>query len=524
MTSKDPFNELADGFLSSPEFPGDAPSAGPTTHRVTLDRDRRTMPSEQLESVEVPGADHWPPLELQILFPGNLPVWANLWLPDYARRVADERGPVALLHLRYKSCSVQVFGGPAGVNDVPEEACTRITDLAQWIVHNVSRVVIVPRAVDDDEAILETELPIMIMTGADEAAKIEAYRRSKELVESSRNAELQPPELGLIIAGTNNDDARVIASRISETAARFLQFDLPLERVIPAMGPASEQEAATSVGLPRDVEVGPTYDTERLVAELRRASLDRGSSGVPTNSEDSVPPIANQLGSAPAPEEILAKLENDTLEPATSEELSGILEPLPAAPMTESPSPFVPASEHPLEESVGLDAEREAIEARFQSATSIIDAPEQTVESTPLVIEETAALEEPVPTIAGYAELIPSLDPIDLPCITDPRIELGLDEAGRLHLVADESSLRGLRAAEAWATQNWKLLDLVLKGRLASIQNERHGIRFDVVVRDAAASSDLHGTGLLLHLLIETDGSERFTVPLNNEKTAFLDD
>ena len=41
-------------------------------------------------------------------------------------------------------------------------------------------------------------------------------------------------------------------------------------------------------------------------------------------------------------------------------------------------------------------------------------------------------------------------------------------------------------------------------------------------MRDAAAASDLHGTGLLLHLLVEAPGSGPSTIPLNNERTAFV--
>ena len=517
MTSKDPFNELADAYLSSPELSDSGATLRPTQHRVVLDRDRRSVSQGPGGSAQPPPEPASPPLELQILFPGNLPVWANLWLPHYAQRIAAEQGPVALLQLRYKSCSVQVFGGTFGALEVPEAVCHRITDVAGWIADNIARVVIVPRAVDDDEAILETELPIVLMTGADEAAKIEAYRRSKELVESARSAELGTPDLGLIIAGTNEGDARVIASRISETAARFLKFKLPLERVIPAMGPVSADAAPEPMGELRDVEVGPTYDTERLVAELRRAALDRGSSGAPRHAPTSeitaVPDHAPSL----APEELLAKLESDTVEVGSCEELSGILEPIPpVAAEASSPTP----SEL---ESDGLQEERAAIEARFESSATAVTATLELDEPSPLVLEEVSDLQEPEAVKPVYAALISGLTPIDLPCLTDASIELALDDQRRLHLIVDEHSLRGLRAAEAWATRNRPLLAAVLESEGGLAPFENHGIRFDLVVEDAAGASDLHGTGLFLHLLVETTESELFTIPLNHEKTAFFE-
>ncbi|MAV48210.1 MAG: hypothetical protein CBC49_000570 [Alphaproteobacteria bacterium TMED89] len=514
MNSKDPFKELADAYLSSPEFPDGGSTVQPIKHRVVLDRDRRTLTSRNIESPQIPPKPDSPPLELQILFPGNLPVWANLWLPSYAQRVAAEQGPVALLRLQYKSCSVQIFGGTLGALDVPEDRCQQISDLARWITDNISRVLIVPRAVDGDEAILETELPIGLMTGADEAAKIEAYRRSKELVESARSAELGVPELGLIIAGTNEDDARIIASRISETAARFLKFKLPLERVIPAMGPLSADAPPDPMGQLRDLEVPSTYDTGRLVAELRRAALDRRTSGAASHSLATEVTSVPDCESAPAPEEILAKLEGDTIELESCEELSGILEPLHSDEVQ-----LPPATPGDLE-SDSLQEERAAIEARFESPSADVVTPLDPDESSTLVLEDPAERELEQSGTPGYGALISGLTPVDLPCLTDASIELALDDQRRLHLIVDQSSLRGLRAAEAWATRNRRLLDAALEGGLAPFEN--HGIRFDLVVEDAAAASDLHGTGLFLHLLVETTEFERFTIPLNNEKTALF--
>ncbi|MEC8560701.1 MAG: hypothetical protein VXY94_11560, partial [Planctomycetota bacterium] len=109
---------------------------------------------------------------------------------------------------------------------------------------------------------------------------------------------------------------------------------------------------------------------------------------------------------------------------------------------------------------------------------------------------------------------------VDLPCPVSPGIGLALDDQRRLHLVADEASLRDLRAAEAWAVRNRSQLAAVFADGLAPFED--HGLRLDLVVRDAAAASDLHGTGLLLHLLVDAPGSGPSTIPLNNERTAFV--
>ena len=491
------------------------------------------------------------PLELEVLFPGNLPVWANLWLPAYVRRVALTQGPVALIQLQYKSCSVQVFGGNADQVDVPETSRNRISDLSGWIAGNLARVVIVPRSIDDDEAILETELPITIMTGADEAAKIEAYRRSKELVEAARRAELQSPALSLVIAGTDEGTARVIAGRIAETANRFLKFDLPLELVIPAMGPTSEAEPTVTAGPTLDVPVGPTYDTERLVAELRRAALDRGSAGPGPLAQLPLVesrPVAEAEGGAarsavPSAEQLLASLDDDpdlptrsvesveSMDSASSHELAGLVGTERSATESESAAPDLdsPDLDSPDPESPGLDepfdeeSERIALRSKFESvsAPAMATLPESEPRQDPAVpVEAQEPAAAATHAIPDHAALIPGLEVVDLPCPVSPRISLALDDRMRLHLVAEEASLRDLRAAEVWAIRNRSLLVAVFSDELAPFEDR--GLRLDLVVHDAAGASDLHGTGLLLHLLVETTESERFTIPLNNEKTAFI--
>ena len=352
------------------------------------------------------------------------------------------------------------------------------------------------------------------MTGADEAAKIEAYRRSKELVEVARTAELPSPPLGLVVAGTPEPDARMIAARIGETAERFLKFPLPLKTVIPAMGP---DPSGSSAGAWHDFEVGPTYGTERLVAELRRAAMDRDSAIDEVSLEVPEPEVIETASSSAAQtDELLASLGDEIEATPIPDELSGVLEPLP-------PAPASMPDELELQE---LHDERRALEERFEPVAS--PGPEVGTEpavlatdSATLVLEEEGrpqeSCERALEPQDRYCSLIPGLTLIDLPCPVHQRIELALDEDHHLHLVAHESSLRSLRSAEAWAITNRTLLEAVLPG-LAPFEDR--GIRLDLLVEDAAEASDLQKTGLLLHLLVGA-GEQRQTLALNNHRSAF---
>ena len=530
MNPKDPIKELTDGYLSQPELSEHTGTTlRPARPKVTLDRDRQSRPHELSSDQGGSSQLQAPPLVLQILLPCHLPMKAAFWLPELARKAAAEHGPVALVQLGSKTCSVQIFGGSAGSIDLPKEATHRIGDIASWIAQHAARVLIVPRSLDDDETILETELPIIIMTGHQKMAMVGAYGRAKELAKASRLAELSTPQLGLAIAGTKEDEARVIAAQIRDTASRFLGFTLSLEHVLPAMGP---DPSGASAGDCHDVSVGPTYDTERLVAGLRRAALDRGSVASQVQAKPLDPEPIEPSSTPVLTEDILTKLEDSSGEVGTPEVLTEILEPLPPA------SVFEPVGTEQQDD----HDERLALEARFKEAATAnsesllnrapISEFKPEFESEPEPIAQPSGAGQPsVSTLVledgiqpsgsectRYSNLIPGLELIDLECPVDHRIELALDGARRLHLVALESSLRNLRAAEAWATGNHSILHAAIPGGLAPF--EHRGIRFDVLVEDAANSSDLQKTGLFLHLL-EGDPENRRTRALNNEQSAF---
>ena len=535
MNPKDPFKELKEvthGFLSKAELSEHTGTTlRPARPKVTLDRDRQSRPHELLSDEGGSSQLQAPPLVLQILLPCQLPTKAAFWLPELARKAAAEHGPVALVQLGSKTCSVQIFGGSAGTIDLPKEATHRIGDIASWIAQHAARVLIVPRSLDDDETILETELPIILMTGPQQHATIGAYARVKELAIASRSAELSTPQLGLVIAGTKEAEARKIAARIRNTASRFLGLTLSQEHVLPAMGPDS---SGASAGTCHDVSVGPTYATEHLVAGLRRAALDRGGVASQVQAKPLDPEPIEPSSTPVLTEDLLTKLEDSSGEVGTPEEPTEILEPRPPASVLE------PVGTEQQDDS----EERRALEAIFEepapaTSESLLNPasisefkPEPEFESEPEPIAQPSVADQPsVSTLvledevqpsgsecARFSSLIPGLEPINLDCPVDHRIELALDGARRLHLVALESSLRNLRAAEAWATRNHSILDEVIPGGLPPF--EHRGIRFDVLVEDAANSSDLHKTGLFLHLL-EGDPENRRTRALNNEQSAF---
>lgn len=94
---------------------------------------------------------------------------------------------------------------------------------------------------------------------------------------------------------------------------------------------------------------------------------------------------------------------------------------------------------------------------------------------------------------------IPGLEALPVRCPSVPAVELAVDANGALHLVASVTAIGALRAVEAWALAHADLLRLACPRLLTLDRIESH-----VVTGDAPAVVPLHGTGLRLHLLLET--------------------
>lgn len=96
------------------------------------------------------------------------------------------------------------------------------------------------------------------------------------------------------------------------------------------------------------------------------------------------------------------------------------------------------------------------------------------------------------------AALIADLRPLGLPCPVAPAVELAIDPAGRLHLVAwwSPEAPGQLLKAGAWARVNLPLLAKVCPGLLGT----QGAPAQHLVCVDLAVAADLHGSGALVHL------------------------
>lgn len=114
--------------------------------------------------------------------------------------------------------------------------------------------------------------------------------------------------------------------------------------------------------------------------------------------------------------------------------------------------------------------------------------------------------------------LLPTLRPLGISCPAVPEIEMALDAEGKLHIVGRADQLARVRAVRTWAIQHRALLGLAFAELARAFD-----VRERIVVTDARQAIPLHGSGLLLDLVVEVAtpaGTVRALVPLNDQVTA----
>jgi hypothetical protein len=162
---------------------------------------------------------------------------------------------------------------------------------------------------------------------------------------------------------------------------------------------------------------------------------------------------------------------------------------------------------------VGTDlAEGHPVEPRHPDAVRLAPKPGVRVEPK----EPIAALEpDEVGAPVSLAAYIDELIPLAVRCPGHERLEIGIDPAGRLHVIARDEQLRELHVVEAWASAHRELIgqappDVWVDPAARTISH--------VFTDEPANVADLQGSALRLHVLapVIVDGRQGwYAAPLN---------
>lgn len=490
---RDPFDDLADLFLTPEEEFGAAPSAESSAAADAMRRDG-TLPA------------------VTVAVPGHLPVSAGLWLAQLSDRLARDQGPTGLVRFVAGQVHVEVFRG--GRSGEPAEPLD-LRDALELSTRLARRWIVVPEASASPGQVLRAGRDgVLLLTGADEAAVVAAYRLIKAFAEEAMVEGRAIPPISMGVLGAGDVQVADAMTKLNRTSEAFLAMGLPLTLAMPRMEPL---ESTLRFMLPASRTV--TFeDVPSLLRDLLQATP-------PSPKPRSEPREPIESGGEPWPFAMppeaaeRADLPGEPREPEIETAASG--EPIDDAittPVQNSAASLrrLVAGRAGEWDSIGQGPFAEA-PARGEAAKLPPAPADGFVRASMLggaAGEDRAEIEHrslPSPLLPRFD----SLSPLPIACPYHPSVELGVDAAGRLHLVAPLERLIEVEATAAWAADHAAMLRMACPGIEAGDPSD---MRIDLVTSRARDAMPLAHSRIRLHLLAAVSlGRERgwLMLPLN---------
>lgn len=252
--------ELKRGVLSASLEPGGEAGYDALAELFLGDQPITDAPAVRSTSANASsdGAARRSALAVQSLVLGHVPTMAAAWMKQTARTHAERTGrPVALLRLVGGEATLEVVGQVVG----PQRS---LRDALQAVLPLVGTLLI--RADDRHEpAVVRSGVDgVLLVTSADEAGIVGAYRTLKGLVPAQEQANL--PQVKLAIVGATDERAGPAAERLSKAVRTFLSQPVEVHAAIPRVN-------ATPGVPPSLVFQGPSSDSVvgEVMAEVRLA-------------------------------------------------------------------------------------------------------------------------------------------------------------------------------------------------------------------------------------------------------------
>ncbi len=460
----DPFDELAALFLS--------------------DAHNQPMPENENNTI----------VELALI--GHLPVRAGVWLTPYADIVARELGPTGLLRLDSDQPSLQLLrpksedsfdSNSASMQRAIDNAASQA---AAWVVRPDSRT----PASELVEARVDR---ITILSSADEAAVVAAYQLVKDLAEAAEHADRELPAVGLAILGADRHTADRMRQRLNRTTSTFLGIELPMVACISQIDSTARATQRMSFA----DESAPDIVTALKWIEHATTTAAAAAESAPTeqrptplvevgpdhNPDDEAPVIEVQAGHTPPVEPPVEQGVEPPVGAPGADELPAEQPPA-AAPSPPRVTPSTPS---------------------FASSGPAFELEPKQPQRPREASGRTGA---PVP-LGEYVDGVSALPKVR--CPGHEAVELGVDHAGRIHVMARETQLRSLYSVEGWARAHRELIAMASGDHYFDLTGDtvRH-----LFTEKPANVADLYTSDLRLHVLspVMVDGRQGwYYAPLN---------
>jgi hypothetical protein len=192
----------------------DPPAAHATVQPESTPRESSTS------LAPIPG----PMIEALVL--GHLPVLASAWAARYVRHAAEQEGrPVGLIRLAGGQVRVELVPVPGGSpqSNEPSKRVSNLHDAWSLLLHACDRIVIHADA-EHEPALVASAMvdEVTLLSAADEAAVVNAYRTLKLLAGRTGGALGEQASLRVAVMGAPEARARYVWSRLEEAAESFL--------------------------------------------------------------------------------------------------------------------------------------------------------------------------------------------------------------------------------------------------------------------------------------------------------------
>ena len=447
--------------------------AGVIGDSCARDEEARSVPRTQL---------------VEAVFLGNLPGFGAPWLTQYAHRLAQRHGPVAVLHLDDEQINLEVVATVDDPSLPPhtstftrrgegcgEELLDCLHDLSQlepsavwaWLIH-------LPAPLAGSMLARAYELPRWtVLCGADEAAVVSAYQHLKQLLGKEVVPCKDQCRVGMMVMGCDQAAARAAQRKLNAAAGSFLHTPIGLVGSQHQMVPVARRDLGSFTGSDQ------LWPSVRAFMETMRGRL------LP-DAEQSIDPRYTQSR-------------------RVSPSVHGKEDPI----ELEASRPTTDTGEEDI--AMGVSPRGSVDGAGEAAAWSAEVMDDSAVPDTPPPPETP---ETPVPRSRPQAQpdlgvYLPGALRLDAHCPRHPEHRLMLDQDGQLHLMGrcdtDGEGMDSLRAeimglieTRSWAAEHLELLKLTQRQCRFDPQAEPV---LHLFTNDAKAAARIVGVGVRLHLL-----------------------
>ncbi|MEQ9461128.1 MAG: hypothetical protein RIG82_09280 [Phycisphaeraceae bacterium] len=254
--TKQTLDELADVFLTGTDDTPTKSASDPTPEHLRLSGFDHADNNHETDDAPDDDAQKPHAIGLEAVILGNLPGLGGAWLTQYAHFLAEDHGPIGLLHADDDALDLEVVGeqretapgrippGSRERDDLVETLDAQLTNphqpLARMLVH------IEPYRDGSIQPVALGRLAAFdrwtLLCGADDAAVVACYRLLKHLIEADPSA--APRRVAVMILGSSEIEGLDAARKVQAAAQSHLGIAVDLVGTLARMRPVRTRPVA----------------------------------------------------------------------------------------------------------------------------------------------------------------------------------------------------------------------------------------------------------------------------------------